>query len=121
DLVSAEARLRRLNYVQSEASTGLRNEAASADLVVASYVVGEMNADRQAALADLMWAATRDTLLVVEPGTPAGYQRILDLRRRLIAQGAHVLAPCPHNGECPLMAFSREENASKEKATDWCH
>lgn len=76
-----------------------------------------------------MWAKTRNTLIVVEPGTPAGTQRILDLRRRLIAQGAHVIAPCPHDGECPLIAFSsevstasREENASKQKTTpDWCH
>jgi ribosomal protein RSM22 (predicted rRNA methylase) len=122
DLATDQARLRSLRYVQSEASAGLRNETASADFAIASYVIGEMNADRQAALVDLMWAATRDTLLVVEPGTPAGYQRILDLRRRLIAQGAHVVAPCPHDGECPLIAFSREENASKEKAApDWCH
>jgi ribosomal protein RSM22 (predicted rRNA methylase) len=137
DLATDQARLRSLHYSPAEASTGLRDAAASADLVLASYVIGEMNADRQAALADLMWAATRDTLLIVEPGTPAGYRRILDLRRRLVAQGAHVVAPCPHDGECPLMAFSakhvlgrdpglgtasREENASKEKAVpDWCH
>ncbi|MEH6952518.1 small ribosomal subunit Rsm22 family protein [Nitrobacter sp. NHB1] len=137
DLAADQARLHDLRYAQSEASGGLRDAAASADLVVASYVIGEMNADRQAALADLMWAASRDMLLVVEPGTPAGYQRILDLRRRLVAQGAYVIAPCPHNEECPLVTFSakhvlgrdprmdtasREENASKQKAApDWCH
>jgi ribosomal protein RSM22 (predicted rRNA methylase) len=128
DLAAASARLHGLNYAQNEASAGLRN-AASADLVLASYIIGEMNADRQAALADLMWAATSDTLLVVEPGTPAGYRRILDLRRQLIARGAHVIAPCPHDRECPLAAFSDKtgtasprENASKQKAVpDWCH
>ena len=56
-----------------------------------------------------MWAKTRDTLLIVEPGTPAGYARIIALRRQLIAAGAHVAAPCPHDGECPLAA------------PDWCH
>jgi len=56
-----------------------------------------------------MWAKTRDTLLVVEPGTPAGYARIIALRQRLIASGAHVAAPCPHDGACPLTA------------PDWCH
>jgi ribosomal protein RSM22 (predicted rRNA methylase) len=129
ELAAAEARLRGLSYVQHEASAGLRNAAGSADLVLASYVIGELSADRQATLADLMWAATRDTLVVVEPGTPAGYRRILDLRRQLIAQGAHVIAPCPHDRECPLAAFSDEmettspqENASEQKATtDWCH
>ena len=56
-----------------------------------------------------MWAKTRDTLLVVEPGTPAGYARIIALRAQLIAAGAHVAAPCPHDGKCPL------------DAPDWCH
>jgi ribosomal protein RSM22 (predicted rRNA methylase) len=134
DLVSDEMRLRRLRYAQSDIFTGIRNEAAGADLVVASYVVGEINADRQAALADLMWAATRDTLLVVEPGTPAGYRRIIDLRRRLVAQGAHVIAPCPHDRECPLLVVpgeadvaslknnSHQGNTSKQSAApDWCH
>ena len=56
-----------------------------------------------------MWSKTRDMLLVVEPGTPAGYRRILELRGRLIARGAHVIAPCPHDGTCPL------------ETPDWCH
>ena len=56
-----------------------------------------------------MWAKTRDTLLVVEPGTPAGYARIIALRDHLIALGAHVAAPCPHDGQCPL------------QPPDWCH
>lgn len=80
-----------------------------ADLVVASYVIGELSAVKLDALADALWHTTEDTLLVVEPGTPAGYKRILALRDRLIARGAFVLAPCPHDLACPLIA------------PDWCH
>jgi ribosomal protein RSM22 (predicted rRNA methylase) len=84
-------------------------KADAADLVVASYVIGELGEAERTALARAMWQKTRDTLLVVEPGTPAGYARIIALRQLLIADGAHVAAPCPHEGPCPLAA------------PDWCH
>jgi ribosomal protein RSM22 (predicted rRNA methylase) len=83
--------------------------APNADLVVASYLIGELAERERADLAELMWERTRDALLVVEPGTPAGYERIIALRAQLIAKGAHVLAPCPHDSACPLIA------------PDWCH
>jgi ribosomal protein RSM22 (predicted rRNA methylase) len=108
DLFDKSARLSGVRYLNGEARTALAN-AEPADLVVASYLVGEMQDAERADLADLMWARTSDTLLVVEPGTPAGYARIIALRARLIAQGAHAAAPCPHDGECPLAA------------PDWCH
>ena len=108
DLVSDSFRLRAAVYERGEARS-LLSKAEAADLVVASYMIGEIGDAEQAALAALMWEKTRDTLLVVEPGTPAGYARIIALRERLIAAGAHVAAPCPHDGKCPLVA------------PDWCH
>ena len=87
----------------------LMAKAQAADLVVASYVIGEMSEAERTSLAALMWEKTRDTLLVIEPGTPAGYARIMALRGLLIAAGAHVAAPCPHDGPCPLAP------------PDWCH
>jgi ribosomal protein RSM22 (predicted rRNA methylase) len=83
--------------------------APGADLVIASYVIGELAERERDELASMLWERTRDTLLVVEPGTPAGYARIIALRTRLIAEGAHVIAPCPHDQACPLVA------------PDWCH
>jgi ribosomal protein RSM22 (predicted rRNA methylase) len=107
-LVTDSFRLRGVSYERSEAHTALA-KADTAELVVASYMIGEIGDAQQRALAELMWEKTGDTLLVVEPGTPAGYARIIALRERLITQGAHVAAPCPHNGKCPL------------QAPDWCH
>ena len=87
----------------------LLSDTQSADLVIASYLVGELGDTERANLTDAMWAKTGDTLLIVEPGTPAGFARIIALRTRLIAKGAHVIAPCPHDNACPLVA------------PDWCH
>jgi ribosomal protein RSM22 (predicted rRNA methylase) len=108
DLAAGSVRLRDIQYRHSEARAALA-DAEPADLVVASYMTGEIGAVEQRALADLMWAKTRDTLLIVEPGTPAGYARIIAVREQLIGSGAHVAAPCPHDGKCPL------------SAPDWCH
>jgi ribosomal protein RSM22 (predicted rRNA methylase) len=108
DIGRGSARLRDMAYQRGDARAALA-DAEPADLVVASYVIAEISEAEQASLAELMWAKTRDTLLIVEPGTPAGYARILAVRRQLIASGAHVAAPCPHDGECPLAA------------PDWCH
>jgi ribosomal protein RSM22 (predicted rRNA methylase) len=108
DLGATSARLRGMSYRQGEARAELA-KADAADLVVASYMIGEIGEGERKTLAELMWAKTRDTLLVVEPGTPAGYARILAVRAQLIAFGAHVAAPCPHDGRCPL------------EAPDWCH
>jgi ribosomal protein RSM22 (predicted rRNA methylase) len=99
---------RQVAYERGEARA-LLAKAEAADLVVASYLIGEISEAERTSLAALMWQKTRDTLLVVEPGTPAGYARIIALRGQLIAAGAHVAAPCPHSGPCPLAA------------PDWCH
>lgn len=108
ELVQSYARLSAMRYNSGDARK-LLAAAPEADLVVASYVINELSENERAALADAMWAKTHDTLLVVEPGTPAGYARIIDLRARLIAKGAHVIAPCPHDAACPLTK------------PDWCH
>jgi ribosomal protein RSM22 (predicted rRNA methylase) len=108
DLARDSTRLRNIGYERGEARTALA-KADAADLVVASYMINEIGDTEQRALAELMWAKTQDTLLVVEPGTPAGYARIIALRDHLIGLGAHVAAPCPHDGKCPL------------ELPDWCH
>jgi ribosomal protein RSM22 (predicted rRNA methylase) len=81
----------------------------SSDLVVASYALAEIEPERQAAVVGSLWAAADGLLALVEPGTPAGYQRILAARTMLIEAGGVILAPCPHEAACPLTG------------ADWCH
>ena len=76
-----------------------------AELVVASYVLGELSAPP----VEQLWAQADDTIAFVEPGTPAGYRRVLDARAVVLEAGGHTVAPCPHDVLCPL------------PADDWCH
>lgn len=80
-----------------------------ADLVTIAYVLDELAPDDRRKLVAQLWASTRQMFVIVEPGTPAGWQRILDARKALIELGAVIAAPCPHQLECPLVA------------PDWCH
>lgn len=79
------------------------------DLVTLAYVLGELAQDAQDRLVERLWSLTGDTLLIVEPGTPAGWRRILRARGALLLAGAHMVAPCPHVKTCPL------------HEPDWCH
>jgi ribosomal protein RSM22 (predicted rRNA methylase) len=80
-----------------------------ADLVTVSYVLGELTPGDREGLVDAAVEAAAGAVLVVEPGTPEGYGRVLAARERLLAAGLHVLAPCPHGLGCPLAGG------------DWCH
>ncbi len=76
-----------------------------ADLVVASYLLGELAEPPAARL----WEQAADTIAFVEPGTPAGYRRVLAARATVVEAGGFTVAPCPHDLACPL------------PPDDWCH
>ncbi len=82
---------------------------AAHDLVTVAYVLDELEPAARSALVAAAWQATRSLLLIIEPGTPAGWQRILEARAALIAEGATIAAPCPHEAPCPIVP------------PDWCH
>lgn len=96
------------DWKSGDATRDLSNLPQS-DLVTCAYVLDELEPAALSALVERLWALARDTLLIVEPGTPAGWRRILACRARLIEGGAHVVAPCPHAAPCPL------------GEPDWCH
>ncbi|MFG3045898.1 small ribosomal subunit Rsm22 family protein [Streptomyces sp. NPDC048241] len=91
------------------ARIGAALELPDTDLVTVSYVLNELSEPDRAALVDAAATAAR-SVVIVEAGTPAGYERIIEARDRLIAAGFRVAAPCPHSAPCPIVP-----------GTDWCH
>ncbi|RUX46362.1 methyltransferase type 11 [Mesorhizobium sp. M4A.F.Ca.ET.050.02.1.1] len=106
--LAAEAIAARTEWLAGDATIDLA-DLQPADLVTAAYVLDEIVPASLPKLVGQVWQLTAGTLLIVEPGTPAGWQRILAVRQQLIEAGAHVLAPCPHEAPCPLAQ------------PDWCH
>ena len=84
-------------------------DAPAADVVVLSYAIGELTEARAGQALERALALTSGALVVVEPGTPAGFARIRAVRDRLRAAGATIAAPCPHDDACPMAG------------ADWCH
>ncbi|MFI6283437.1 small ribosomal subunit Rsm22 family protein [Streptomyces sp. NPDC051018] len=99
--------LRAARWQRSRISAALRIE--STDLVTVSYVLKELTGNDRAALVTEAARAAR-AVVIVEPGTPDGYARVIEARDRLVEAGLTVAAPCPHSGACPIVP-----------GTDWCH
>ncbi len=51
-------------------------------------------------------------VLIIEPGTPSGFNNIIQARDKLIEKGFSTIAPCTaSSGFCPL----------RDSESDWCH
>lgn len=77
-------------------------ELPAHELVLLAYCLGELAAAERARALAWAWAHAADALLIVEPGIPAGAGVVGAARRQLIALGARIVAPCTHQGPCPL-------------------
>ncbi|MFF0450358.1 small ribosomal subunit Rsm22 family protein [Streptomyces sp. NPDC004609] len=99
--------LRAARWQRSRISSALRIE--STDLVTISYVLKELTGNDRAAL---VAEAAREAraVVIVEPGTPDGYARVIEARDRLVEAGLTIAAPCPHSDACPIAP-----------GADWCH
>lgn len=80
-----------------------------AELVMCSYCLNELTESARRSAVKQLWDCTEKLLLIVEPGTPEGYSRLLSAREQLMGLGAQIAAPCPHEKACPL------------PEGDWCH
>lgn len=83
--------------------------ADPAELVLSSYALVECSAAASTAIVRRLWSLTQQALVLVEPGSHAGFERLRSAREVLIGEGAHTLAPCTHRNACPIID------------PDWCH
>ncbi|MET7284814.1 small ribosomal subunit Rsm22 family protein [Streptomyces sp. NPDC005573] len=107
EIAAANPALRDARWQRARIGSALALE--DTDLVTVSYVLNELAEADRAALVDAAAAAAR-SVVIVEAGTPAGYDRIIEARDRLVRAGFRVAAPCPHSAACPIVP-----------GTDWCH
>lgn len=80
-----------------------------ADLGICSYSLAEMRDVEQ--LLEKIWESKIPLFLVIEPGTPNGFQKVQSVRQWWLGKNGYLVAPCPHSHICPLMLAKN----------DWCH
>lgn len=100
-----------------------RGDRGRYDVILCGQVLSELDRDRspderidahRALLASLVrdTLSADGTLVVVEPALRARARHLQRVRSALLAASeARVLAPCLHEGRCPLLG----------RETDWCH
>jgi ribosomal protein RSM22 (predicted rRNA methylase) len=79
------------------------------DLTIASYVLAELPLEEVGRLSLGLWQGTGSALVLIEPGTPAGFSRTRLAREALLRNGAFLAGPCTHDAACPITG------------DDWCH
>ncbi len=84
-------------------------KAGTFDLVCSSYMLSELNEEDRDQMIEGMVQRTSSTILLLDTGTPHGYNTLMKAREYLIEQKFTVLAPCSHNKPCPIVG------------PDWCH
>jgi ribosomal protein RSM22 (predicted rRNA methylase) len=84
-------------------------ELPACDLVIAAYSLGELAAERQQAAVRWLWNLGGGAAVIVEPGTPRGFATVRAARDLLRDAGGTIVAPCPHQGACPMTGAA------------WCH
>jgi len=83
--------------------------ASRFDAVIAAYALGELSEYAHLDVVQKFWEGCGGLLVIVEPGTPAGFARVLSARKLLLEAGANIIAPCPGAYPCPM------------RASQWCH
>ncbi|WP_326723547.1 small ribosomal subunit Rsm22 family protein [Streptomyces sp. NBC_00243] len=107
EIAAANPELKTAEWYRSRIGAALTIE--STDLVTVSYVLGELTDADRASVVDAA-ASAAQAVVIIEPGTPDGYARVIDARDRLIGAGFRIAAPCPHSARCPIVP-----------GEDWCH
>ena len=79
------------------------------DAAIFSYSIGELSEKEQLLTLSKAWETVDKALVIIEPGTPKGFERIRIIRSWLLDAGAFLVAPCPNALACPMAKGN------------WCH
>ncbi|WGL58666.1 small ribosomal subunit Rsm22 family protein [Pigmentibacter sp. JX0631] len=104
-----QQKMKNANWLQKNVLNSL-DGIQSADLVLASYSFNEISEKDKEHFLSKFWEKTGQFFVLIEPGTPLGFQSVTFARNFFLKSNANILAPCPHSLSCPAL-----------NKQDWCH
>ena len=98
-------RFKNINFYQKD-FLNLNDEeykSLNKDLCITSYMINEFTSDKKEDIINSLINLTGKVLVVIEPGTPEGFNNIKIVKKLAVEKGLKTIAPCVfYDGECNL-------------------
>lgn len=87
----------------------LTAELPKADIIIASYVINELKEEDKKEVIEKIFNLNSELVIIVEPGTPKGFENIKTVQKMALEKEKYIVAPCTSQEICKL------------PKDDWCH
>lgn len=104
---SFDENLKNVKFIESDI---LKEDlSVKKDLCILSYIINELSVENRLKVIDKVLKSAGKVLLIVEPGTPEGFNNIKEIRDYAYNKGYKIIAPCTgFCGRCDI------------PSDDWC-
>ena len=92
-----------INYINEDVLSSKVENLTLFDLVIESFMLNEMSGNDRKQTLDLMMSKTNKFIVLIEPGTPNSYTKMMEDRDYLLSKGFCLVLPCPHGCKCGLV------------------
>ena len=107
-----------IEYLNADVTSSKVKGLKNFDLVIESFMLNEMKESDRRITLDLMCEKSNKYIVLIEPGTPNSYEKMMKDREYLLSKNLKLLSPCPHKEKCGLKDdycnFSVRVNRTKE-------
>lgn len=91
-----------IEYINQDVNSKIVKQLPSFSLVIESFMLNEMNLQDRIKTLDTMVEKSENYIILIEPGTPNSYEKMMQDRDYLLSKGINLVLPCPHNKKCPI-------------------
>lgn len=91
-----------INYLKEDVLSEKVKNLPKTDIVLESFMLNEMNKTDRIKTLDLMIEKSKNYVVLIEPGTPISYKKMMEDRQYLLSKNLNLILPCTHSCICPL-------------------